>query len=67
MPSNSQIKWTALAYGRLLKVKSNTIYIPMWYVGFTTKDSKTMQISKINAFSGAIIKDDQKRQVTVNE
>ncbi|MCO6541918.1 MAG: two-component system regulatory protein YycI [Lactobacillus sp.] len=67
IPSNSQIRWIELAYGRLLKVKENTIYIPMWYVGFTTKGSKTMQISKVNAFSGAIIKEDQNRQVKVSE
>ncbi|NUF26118.1 two-component system regulatory protein YycI [Bombilactobacillus mellis] len=67
IPSNSQIRWSKLAYGRLLKVKGSTIYIPMWYVGFTTKGSKDLQISKVNAFSGAVMKDDPNQQVKVSE
>lgn len=57
IPANSQIKWVNKAYAKLLRVEDSTIYIPVWYVGYTTKGTHSMQTRYVNAFSGAVIKD----------
>lgn len=67
IPSNSQVKWADLAYAKLLKVKNSTIYIPVWYVAFVPKGEHTPQIRRVNAFSGAILKQKTTQGVKVSD
>ena len=67
LPNNSQVKWTSLAYNKLLNFKGSTIYIPIWYVGFVTKGNKNMEIRKINAFNGGLMKNASSLGVMVDE
>lgn len=55
--NNSTVTWTKLGYTELLTTKGTTVYIPAWYVGISSKNSKNVTVRKVNAMSKAVIKD----------
>ncbi|WP_099974195.1 two-component system regulatory protein YycI [Lactobacillus terrae] len=58
IPNNSKITYINLAYTKLLEANDNTIYIPVWFVTIKNTDNDISSTKQVNAFTGAIIKDD---------
>lgn len=53
IPSGSKIKWSQLAYSRILKVREKNVYVPVWFVAIETAE-KTVQLESVNAISNTI-------------
>ena len=53
IPSGSKIKWSQLAYSRILKVREKNVYVPVWFVAIETTE-KTVQLESVNAISNTI-------------
>lgn len=59
IPDNSKVKWTKLGYTRLLALDDdNAVYIPTWMVAIQAKNSDSIEIKRINAFTGTLSKTD---------
>lgn len=57
--NNSKIKWTKLGYTRLLALDDdNAVYIPTWMVAIQSKNSDSIEIKRVNAFTGTLSKTD---------
>lgn len=57
IPNNSKVMWTRLGYTRLLSIEDSRVFIPTWVIGLKQQNSTQIQIKKINAYSGVIIKE----------
>lgn len=55
LPNDSSIKWVILGYTKMTEVKGNIIYLPTWLIGVENKNTKNLQIKRVNALNGAII------------
>lgn len=55
LPTNSLIKWTKLGYTKMTEVKGSIIYLPTWVIGVENKNTKNLQIKRVNALNGTII------------
>lgn len=56
--NNSKVKWTQLGYTKFLTLKGHNVYIPTWQIGIQTKGADGVQVKRINAFTGTLIKTD---------
>jgi len=54
--NNSRIVWSKLGYSRLLKLKDSSVYVPTWIFAVRSKNSSNYSIHRINAFTGAAMK-----------
>lgn len=54
--ANSRVIWIHKGYTYLLDAKGSTVYIPAWFVGIESKNSKNVSIKKLNAITKAVIK-----------
>lgn len=57
IPNNTRVKWSKLEYTKLVNIDNNCVLIPTWVVAIKYNNSPTVQIKRINAFTGGIIKD----------
>ena len=57
IPNNTQILWTKLGYTKLITVAPDIVFIPTWIVAIKPQNSSQVQLKKINAFTGGIIRD----------
>lgn len=57
IPNNTQIVWTKLGYTKLITVAPDIVFIPTWIVAVKTQNSSQVQLKKINAFTGGIIRE----------
>lgn len=55
LPNNSKVILLKQVYTKLLTVKGNTIYIPIWLAAIENNTSKTVTLKRVNAFTGTII------------
>lgn len=55
LPKGSSIKWVKLGYSTLTNIRQSTILLPTWVIGIANKDENTINVKRINAFSGQII------------
>ena len=55
LPNNSRVRWIKLCYSELTEVRGNTIFLPTWVVAVENKSTKTLQIKRVNAFSGTVM------------
>ncbi|KAF1299619.1 hypothetical protein BAU15_02960 [Enterococcus sp. JM4C] len=53
IPSGAKIKWSQLAYSRILKVREKNVYVPVWFIAIETNE-KTLQVESVNAISNTI-------------
>ncbi|MGM0125351.1 hypothetical protein IGI37_002749 [Enterococcus sp. AZ194] len=53
IPSGSKIKWSQLAYSRILKVREKNVYVPVWFIAIETNE-KALQVESVNAISNTI-------------
>ena len=58
IPNNSKIEWANLGYTRLLSTDEGVVYVPTWVIGIKNKNSANIEVKRINAFSGVLIKKD---------
>jgi len=56
IPNNSRIMWVKLGYSALLDANSSTVYVPAWQVAIENKNSKSVVVKRISAFTGALMK-----------
>ena len=56
IPNNSKVSWVKLGYSALLDANSSTVYVPVWQVAIENKNSKSVVVKRINAFTGALMK-----------
>ncbi|KRM24224.1 yycH family protein [Latilactobacillus graminis DSM 20719] len=56
IPNNTRIMWVKLGYSALLDANSSTVYVPAWQVAIENKNSKSVVVKRINAFTGALMK-----------
>lgn len=54
--NNSRIVWGKLGYTRLLKLKDSSVYVPTWLFAVKSKNSSNYSLHRINAFTGAAMK-----------
>lgn len=54
--ANSRVIWIHRGYTWLLNAKGSTVYIPAYFVGVESKNSKNVAIKRINAITKAVIK-----------
>ncbi|WP_127849017.1 two-component system regulatory protein YycI [Lacticaseibacillus hulanensis] len=54
--ANSRVIWINKGYTWLLDAKGSTVYIPAYFVGIESKNSKSVSIKRINAITKAVIK-----------
>lgn len=57
IPNNSDILWTKLAYAKLLSINKTTVYVPTWFFGIRNNANQDVQVKRINAFTGTIVKE----------
>ncbi len=57
IPNNSKVEWIQQGYTKLLSVDSDQVLIPTWVIAIKPQNSTQIQIKRINAFNGGIIKD----------
>ncbi|MDH5104849.1 two-component system regulatory protein YycI [Lentilactobacillus diolivorans] len=57
IPNNTKIAWTKLGYTKLLSIDNDRVFIPTWIIGIKPQNSPEIQLKKINAFTGGIIKE----------
>lgn len=53
-PADTTLKWTKLAYTRLLEVNGRNVYIPAWFVGIEV-GKNTIQVERVNALTQSIL------------
>ncbi|KAF0426057.1 hypothetical protein GBO86_04750 [Pediococcus acidilactici] len=58
IPNNSKIEWADLGYTNLLSTEEGAVYVPTWVIGIKSKNSTNVEVKRINAFSGVLIKKD---------
>mgnify|MGYP000469178632 FL=1 len=58
IPNSSKIEWANLGYTRLLSTDEGAVYVPTWVIGIKNKNSANIEVKRINAFSGVLIKKD---------
>ncbi|KAF0507429.1 two-component system regulatory protein YycI [Pediococcus pentosaceus] len=56
--NDSKVEWADLGYTNLLTTDNGVVYVPTWVIGIKSKSSTGIQVKRINAFSGALIKKD---------
>ncbi|QBO36191.1 hypothetical protein EQG49_06815 [Periweissella cryptocerci] len=56
IPNDTKVAWSRLAYAQLLEIDNTTVYVPTWFFGLKNQNSSTMQVKKVNAFTGVVIK-----------
>lgn len=56
IPAGSTIKWTKLVYTKLVDVDGKSVFQPAWYIGISNKKQSTVNVRRVNAFSGALMK-----------
>jgi regulatory protein YycI of two-component signal transduction system YycFG len=61
--NNSKIEWADLGYTNLLTTDNGVVYVPTWIIGVKSKSSTGIQIKRINAFSGVLIKKDREEEI----
>lgn len=57
LPNDSKVIDVQLGYSKLTQVKGNVILFPSWVISIENKNTKNIQIKKVNAFNGTIITD----------
>lgn len=68
IPNNTKIAWSKLGYTKLIDIDNNVVMIPTWVIAIKY-NSSTIQIKRINAFTGSLIKSSTASNVkeTVND
>lgn len=56
--NDSKVEWADLGYTNLLTTDNSVVYVPTWVIGIKSKSSTGIQVKRINAFSGVLIKKD---------
>ncbi|WP_353989645.1 two-component system regulatory protein YycI [Pediococcus argentinicus] len=56
IPNDSRIEWANLGYTRLLSSDNGLVYVPTWVVAIKSKSSQNIQLKRINAFTGVMLK-----------
>ncbi|AVL02220.1 two-component system regulatory protein YycI [Pediococcus pentosaceus] len=56
--NDSKVEWADLGYTNLLTTDNGVVYVPTWVIGIKSKSSTGIQVKRINAFSGVLIKKD---------
>ncbi|MCM6792166.1 two-component system regulatory protein YycI [Pediococcus pentosaceus] len=56
--NDSKVEWADLGYTNLLTTDNGVVYVPTWVIGIKSKSSTGIQVKRINAFSGVLIKRD---------
>lgn len=67
IPNNTTIIWTKLAYAKLLELNNTTVYVPTWFFGMRNATDQNIEVKRINAFTGTIVKDVPKKVNMDNE
>ncbi|MFD1125138.1 two-component system regulatory protein YycI [Lentilactobacillus raoultii] len=57
IPNNTKVAWTKLGYTKLLSIDNDRVFIPTWIIAIKPQNSPQVQLKKINAFTGGIIKE----------
>lgn len=57
IPNNTKVVWSKLAYTKLLSIDTDRVFIPTWVIAIKPQNSPQVQLKKINAFTGGIIKE----------
>lgn len=57
IPNNTKVAWTELGYTKLLSIDNDRVFIPTWIIAIKPQNSTQVQIKRINAFTGGIIKE----------
>lgn len=57
IPNNTKVAWTELGYTKLLSIDDDRVFIPTWIIAIKPQNSTQVQIKRINAFTGGIIKE----------
>lgn len=58
IPNDSKIEWADLGYTHLLDGNNGLVYVPTWVIGIKSKNNQNVQIKRIDAFTGVIMKHD---------
>lgn len=61
VPNNTSIIWNKLAYAKLLDINNTTVYVPTWFFGMRSPSSQNVEVKRVNAFTGTLIKDVPKK------
>lgn len=56
IPNNTKILWQKLAYSWMLETNNVSVYVPTWFIALQNKRTKSVNIEKINAFTGVLWK-----------
>ncbi|AEV96040.1 two-component system regulatory protein YycI [Pediococcus claussenii] len=67
IPNDSKIEWADLGYTHLLDGNNGLVYVPTWVIGVKSKNNPNVQIKRIDAFTGMIMKHDSQTTVTDSE
>ncbi|WP_035166525.1 two-component system regulatory protein YycI [Lentilactobacillus curieae] len=57
IPNNTQVAWTKLGYTKLITVEPDRVFIPTWIIAIRPQNSPQVQLKRINAFTGGIIRE----------
>lgn len=57
IPNNTKVSWAKLGYTKLLSIDDDRVFIPTWIIAIKPQNSPQVQLKKINAFTGGIIKE----------
>lgn len=57
LPNDSKVLAVELGYTKLTQVKGSVILFPSWVITIENKNTKNIQIKKVNAFNGTVIND----------
>lgn len=57
IPNNTTVAWTNLGYTKLLSIDGDRVFIPTWIIAIRPQNSTQIQLKRINAFTGGIIKE----------
>lgn len=57
IPNNTKVAWAKLGYAKLLSIDDDRVFIPTWIIAIKPQNSPQVQLKKINAFTGGIIKE----------
>lgn len=57
IPNNTTVAWTSMGYTKLLSIDGDRVFIPTWIIAIRPQNSTQIQLKRINAFTGGIIKE----------
>ncbi|WP_283679499.1 two-component system regulatory protein YycI [Lentilactobacillus sp. Marseille-Q4993] len=57
IPNNTTVAWTRLVYTKLITADEDRVFIPTWVIAIRPQNSPQVQLKRINAFTGGIIKE----------